>query len=220
MKNNILKGQLIAVFEKRMMMDCLRNGCTVVYVGDMTGMDNREAHMFINGMPLIPNVKAMQSLISGNVEEFRNEYYIQLCQDPFVMEYIETIVCALYQSKTIILYIPEEAVGFGYHQILFQFLKNMLGINVQVNQNTPFYFENTFTPQVLGILMKHKMIDEWIYLYLTPIEFMQNREYVKNVVRPSIGAYNNLNLSVDDIIAIRNQMEAEDCVIKPMITFS
>lgn len=89
----------------------------------MTGMSNYEMNMYINGAPLIPDVKAMQSLIMGEKDKFCYLYDKQLHEDPVVIEYIETIVCALFKGKTIILYIPEDALNLDIMRFYFNSLR-------------------------------------------------------------------------------------------------
>ena len=218
MKNPILTGQLIAVYNKQMAIDSIKNRCGVIYVGDMTGMSNYEMSMYINGAPLIPDVKAMQSLIMGEKDKFCYLYDKQLHEDPVVIEYIETIICALFKGKTIILYIPEDALEFGYHEILFQFFKNIIGLNIQTGPNNLFYFDSAYIVQVLVILMKYQMIDQWYYLYMIPVQLMNDKSFIINFILPYMGYENNED-NIKLVINIKNKMEMNNKVMRPMISF-
>ena len=217
-KPNLLSGQLIAVYNKMMAIDSRKNNCDVIYVGDMTGLNSYEANMFINGSILIPNVRAMQYLVIDEKNSYRKEYLMQLNTDPNVSEYIETIVCALFKGKTIVLYVPEEALEFNYHEILFQFFRNAVGLNIQKGPNDPFYFDTSYTPQILTILLKYQMIDRWYYLYMMPEELMNDMMFMRNIILPSMG-YNYTEENIQFIIGVRKEMDKKNKVIRPAITY-
>ncbi|MDD3122050.1 MAG: hypothetical protein PHC62_00880 [Candidatus Izemoplasmatales bacterium] len=210
-----LKGQLVAVFDEQMALHALKNDCKVIYVGDMTGVPNPG---YIGGTPLIPKVEAMQTLIAGSTEEFQRKYMDQLYQDPFVLDYIETVVCALYSGVTVVLYIPKDAQGFGFHHMLFDMMAHAFGLNIQAGPNIPFTFNPYFIPQILEVLIKRKQITPQWYLYHLPMEFIMDPSMMWNIVLPLMG-YEINQKNADYVLDWKRQMEDRQKVLRPLIRF-
>ena len=161
-----LPGQLISVYEERMAIDAAMHGCNVIFIGDPVGMAQTQ-NVFISGAIFIPKVDAMQMLVNGNKNGFYDLYNQQLYSDPIIHEFLDTIICALYQGKTVVFYVPEVAFGFAYHEILFQFICNNYGLHIQKDARNPYYYEQGFVATI-DALYNFKQIDEVLYLALIP----------------------------------------------------
>lgn len=210
MLNLKLKGQLIAVYDLKMALDSANHGCNVVFIGDTVGMAQYQ-NVFIPGGSFVPNIEAMQALVNGQNENFYNMYIQQLIKDPFVHEFLDTVVCALYQGRTVILYIPENAVDFHYHDILFQFIQNVYGIHTQTDAKHPYFQEFGFIP-VLDALFNYNQIDAITYLACLPDCKLSDEGFVKVRLCPMF----HFEMNNDSINTLRVWKESMNASNRPL----
>ena len=177
-----LPGQLVAVYDERMAIDAAMHGCSVIFIGDPVGMAQAQ-NIFISGAVFIPNVDAMQMLINGDKNGFCDLYNRQLYSEPIIHEFLDTIICALYQGKTVVFYVPEVAFGFAYHEILFQFICNMYGLHIQKDAKNPYYYEQGFVATI-DALYNFKQIDNVLYLALIPDVKLEDMSFMKSRLCP------------------------------------
>lgn len=216
MLNLKLPGQLIAVYEEKMALDSVNHGCNVIFIGDPVGMVQFQ-DIFISGAAFIPKVEAMQMLVNGNRNGFVELYNMQLYNDPIVREFLDTIVCALYQGKTIVLYIPEIAFGFAYHEILFQYISNVYGLYVQKDKHLPYYQKFGYIT-VIDALYNFNQIDEVLYLSFIPDEILEDPEFMKRRLCVMFGLEYNRN-NVEYLKNWKQCINNANRPLRPMVSF-
>lgn len=216
MLNLKLPGQLIAVYDEKMALDAFHHGCTVIVVDDPVGMA-RLQNLFISGAVFIPRVEAMQMLVNGDKNGFFHSYNQQLYSDPVIHEFLDTVVCALYQGKTVIFYIPEVAFGFAYHEILFQFIQNVYGLHIQKDGKMQYFQEFGFMPTI-DALFNFNQINGVVYLAAIPDQKLDDPEFIRTRLCPMFGLEYN-NETIKYLRDWKSAINAANRPIRPLITF-
>lgn len=62
------------------------------------------------------------------------------------------------------------------------------------------------------------MIDQWYYLYMIPVQLMNDKSFIINFILPYMGYENNED-NIKLVINIKNKMEMNNKVMRPMISF-
>ena len=218
MLNLKLPGQLIAIYDERMAIDAIRHGCNVIYVGDPVGGNPQINKMFISGAAFVPNVQAMQILINGDKNAFADMYMKQLYYEPVVHEFLDTVICALYLGKTILFYVPIQAMEFGYHELLFQFIHNVYGIYIQRDANHPYFQEFGYIA-VIDALYNFKQIDGIMYLTYIPDVKVNDQEFVKSRLCPMFGFNFNGQETMDYFKHWKDSINLNNKPLTPVISF-
>lgn len=211
-----LRGQLIAVFDERSAIESMRHGCKVIFIGDPVLMAEKQNY-FISGAIFLPKVECMQSLVNGDLEVFRNMYMQQLYCEPMIHEFLDTIICAIYQGRTIIFYVPEIGYEFKYHEILFNFIHNVYGLYIQRNAQQRFFYEQGFLATI-DALYNFKQINEIQYLAMIPDVKLDDPYFLSNRLCPMFHLINN-DTSAKALKQMKMQAERSKCIVNQMITF-
>lgn len=216
MLNLKLPGQLIAVYDWSMAIDAVNHNCSVIYIGDTVGMAQFQ-NMFIPGAVFVPSVSAMQALVDGDQKSFTDMYLNQLYIDPVVHEFLDTIVCAMYQGKTVIFYVPKEACEFGYHEILFQFICNVYGLHIQKDRQFPYFQEFGFMT-VIDALYNFKQIDKVSYLAYIPDAILDDANFMSQRLCPMFKMKYDQN-SVNYLKNWKHCINSASKPLKSMVSF-
>lgn len=215
----LINGSMSVVYDMNMAVNALQNGCKVIYLGDPMGCnDPNILNNFIMGAVFLPRVEYMQELVSGQNEAFANHYTNQLYSDPNITEFLKTIILVLHQGMNIIIYIPEESLGFGFHNITFNVIFNMCGIHPQMNQNDQFFIDPTYTQMIAEILYCSNFLSLEQFIGALPLEVFTDNQLFHNMITKIFGHGSaHDKVFTDFIISLKKQMVESNQVLKPLM---
>lgn len=214
----LINGSVTVVYDLNMATNALQNGCKVIYLGDPTGCTEPIMRNFIMGTIFLPRVEFMQELVSGQNDTFTQHYTNQLYSDPNVFEFLKTIILALHQGMNIIIYIPQESLGFGFHQLLFNTIYNMCGIHPQMNQNDSFFIDPSFTQMIAEILYCSNFLSLEQFIGALPLDVFTNQQLFHNMISKVFGHGSaHDKVFTDFIIALKKQMVESNEVLRPLM---
>ena len=215
----LINGSMSVVYDLNMAMNALQNGCKVIYLGDPTGCsDPMILNNFIMGTMFLPRMEFMQELVSGDNESFKNHYINQLYSDPNIFEFLKTIIIALHQGVNIIIYIPQESLGFGFHQLMFNTIYNMCGIHPQMNQNDSFFIDTTYTQMIAELLYCSNFLTLEQFIGALPLDVFTNDQLFHNMVSKVFGHGSaHDKVFTDFIISLKKAMVESNQVLRPLM---
>lgn len=215
----LINGSMSVVYDSNMAINALQNGCKVIYLGDPTGCtDPMILNNFIMGTIFLPRMEFMQELVSGDTETFKNHYTKQLYLDSNVSEFLKTIILALHQGVNIIIYIPQESLGFGFHQIMFDVIYNRYGIHPQMNQNDQFFVDPSFTVSIAELLYCSNFLTLEQFIGALPLDVFTNEQLFHNVITRIFGHGSaHDKVFTDFIINLKKQMVECNQVLRPLM---
>lgn len=168
----LLKGQLAATTDPNMVQFISKEpNAKVIYIGDPIGYEDYiRANGIIVATALVPDYKALDADINGDMNQFMQLYYTQL-SEKYSMMYFATILAALVVGKNILLFFPPDSTGLHYQEVLLGFIFNKLGIQTRTD-NVKFGYNDAFTPTNAALMYDFNVVDPPTYLRLAGESFV------------------------------------------------
>ena len=215
---SLINGQVVVITDYTMAVNALQNGCKVIYFGDPTGSTDPMMNNFIMGSVLLPKLEFMQDIINGSQERFVNNYTNQILTDPNIFEFIKTIILALYQGVSVIIYIPEDSLGFGFHQILFNTIYNIWGIHPQMGPQDQFFVDPSYMPKIAELLYNCGFLSFEQYIGVLPMNIFEDPKMLEQLLTNIFGPQQAKNVKfVKYVKDLKNQMVSVNKVLKPIM---
>lgn len=162
----MLKGQLWATSDIKLIEQALIQGFKVVYLGDPMSIEPGYNEKFTVATSLIPDYQAMALQVDGNIDGFIQLYMASL-NSKAAMDMMSVILVCLYKGINIIFYLPPEASGLNFVQYLLQYIELNFGITTQT-KTTQFVYKPEFCGRIIELLYLNNLV--------TSQEFLINSE--------------------------------------------